>query len=241
MITRLKTSLIAKLGPIFLRHLDGVVVPALGLSTALRADGWNRPIGLVHNPLAIMMPPPSKLQNMSGVRIVSVGRLVPQKRFDVLIRAVAEFATYTDVRLKIFGTGPLLTSLRELSSSLNVGDRVEFMGFSKEPDEIYRSADIFVLASDFEGFGLVLIEALAYGLPIVATDAPYGPREILGGGTFGDLVECGDSHALCEAMINVRPGSDRASVLRRIGPGRAYEFRPSVVIQSLLEYLETIS
>jgi glycosyltransferase involved in cell wall biosynthesis len=98
----------------------------------------------------------------------------------------------------LLGEGPLHGELRKLADDLGIADRVIFQPFDIDPMPYYRSAELFVLSSDFEGFALVLVEALLSGLPVVSTDCESGPREILGDGEFGTLVRCGDAEALAD-------------------------------------------
>jgi glycosyltransferase involved in cell wall biosynthesis len=132
--------------------------------------------------------------------IVSVGRLEAPKRHDLTIRAVARIASDTPVRLVLVGSGQDEVALRRLADEVGASSIVEFTGFVASPtDEVVR-ADVFVLATDYEGFGNVIVEALACGKPVVASDVPYGPRFILGDGEYGDLVAPGSVDALEDAM-----------------------------------------
>ena len=112
--------------------------------------------------------------------------------------------------LTILGHGELRGDLQALAVRLGVDQHVTFAGFVTNPDEYMRSADLFVLGSDFEGFGNVLVEALAHGLPIVATDVAFGPRFILEGVRSAQLVPRDDAHALGRAMAAAleRPAED---------------------------------
>ena len=84
-----------------------------------------------------------------------------------------------DSELMIVGSGELETSLRQLAGELGIADKVIFAGFQSDPTPFYLSADLFVLSSDYEGFGNVIVEALAQGLPVVSTDCPSGRRRSL--------------------------------------------------------------
>lgn len=133
---------------------------------------------------------------------VSVGRLVGQKNFSLLIRAFAKLRQRADARLVIFGEGELRPQLAELVASLGLQSDVDMPGFFENPFSALRCASAFVLSSDWEGLPTVVIEALACGCPIVATDCETGPREILQDGALGTLVRVGDEDALAEAMLN---------------------------------------
>ncbi len=132
--------------------------------------------------------------------VAAVGRLSPEKDFATLIEAVAILRRSWPVRLRLVGDGEELESLRGLARDRGIADAVEFLGFLPDPTEILLTAQLFVSSSRHEGFGNAIVEALACGLPVVATDAPYGPREILGDGRWGTLVPVGDPQALARAM-----------------------------------------
>lgn len=130
-------------------------------------------------------------------RWLAIGRLEQQKDYPTLIRAISSL---DDSCLDIVGQGPLLRELQELASRLNVSDRVRFLGLVPNIAEIMDRYDGFVLSSAWEGFGLVIVEAMAAGLPVVVTDAG-GPSEIIGhDGRAGMLVPVRDQAALAESM-----------------------------------------
>ena len=154
------------------------------------------------------------------VRLLSVGRLAPQKRHDVTIAALAQLRSEgCPARLEILGRGPEEGALRRLAADLGVSAHVTFAGFVADPGAHYRAADAFVMSSDFEGFGNVLVEALAHGLAVVATDAPFGPRFILGDVPGARLVARGDpaavAHAVRELLEQRRARPSLASSARR--------------------------
>jgi glycosyltransferase involved in cell wall biosynthesis len=115
------------------------------------------------------------------------------------LRAVALLPA--DVRLVIFGEGPQRSDLSSLAAKLGIGDRTDLPGFTENPFSAVTRADVFVLSSTFEGSPNVLLEALAVRTPVVATDCPGGPRELLGQGRFGRLVPVGQPRALAEAIV----------------------------------------
>ncbi len=122
-------------------------------------------------------------------KIIACGRLVPVKDYPTLIKAFAILVKDTDVKLGILGDGPLKNDLIQLAKEHNVDDKIEFLGFVKNTLPYIKNADVFALTSLSEGFGNVLVEALYCGIPIVSTDCPSGPREILDNGKYGHLVE----------------------------------------------------
>jgi glycosyltransferase involved in cell wall biosynthesis len=135
-----------------------------------------------------------------SARIITVGSLKPQKNQALLISAFARLRRERPAKLMLLGQGDLLGALREQAKGEGVADDVLFPGFAPDPAPYMASANLFVLSSDYEGFGNVLVEAMAQGVSVVSTDCPSGPSEILGEGRFGTLVPCGNADALAEAM-----------------------------------------
>lgn len=139
-------------------------------------------------------------EDQAGPVFAGIGRLVAQKDFPTLIRAFALIDPSRNARLMILGEGPLRESLQALAAELGVAERVEFLGFKKNPLPYLRAATGMVMSSQYEGFGNVLVEAMACGTPVASTDCRYGPSEILYDGRLGPLVPVGDAPALSQAM-----------------------------------------
>jgi glycosyltransferase involved in cell wall biosynthesis len=161
---------------------------------------------VIYNPVELPGPDTEtadidKLWSGNGYRILTAGRLIAQKNQKLLLDAFARLSARYDAVLMILGEGPLRIELEQHVVELGIADRVAMPGFRLDPTSIYRSADLFVLSSDYEGYPLVLIEALRCGLPVVSTDCLSGPAEILDHGKFGRLTPCGDSKSLAEAML----------------------------------------
>lgn len=131
--------------------------------------------------------------------IIGVGRLTQVKQFDHLIRAFSMTRSeFPDWKLKIMGDGEELTSLKELSQILNLGQSVELTGFRKDVIEQMQEAELFVLSSKNEGFSLVTLEAMVCGLPIISYSIP-AVREVLAEES-GMIVAANDESALADAM-----------------------------------------
>ena len=133
--------------------------------------------------------------------ILAAGRLLPQKDFPTLLRAFARLRRQQEARLVILGEGKERAALERLARELGVADAVDLPGFAPNPFAYMARASLFVLSSAHEGLPGVLIQALACGCPVVSTDCPSGPAEILEGGRWGPLVPVGDDAALAEAML----------------------------------------
>jgi glycosyltransferase involved in cell wall biosynthesis len=138
------------------------------------------------------------LVQKTGSVVVAAGRLTGQKDFPLLLRAFARLSG--TARLIIFGEGPDRDSLEQLRSKLQLEDRVDLPGFVDNLPAELGAADLFVLSSRWEGLPGVLLEAMALDVPVVATDCPTGPQEILQGGRWGKLVPVGSEEALAAAM-----------------------------------------
>jgi glycosyltransferase involved in cell wall biosynthesis len=143
--------------------------------------------------------------------VVAAGRLNPQKDYPTLLRAFAGVTRQSPAQLLILGEGDERAALEALALSLGIRNDVHFLGYIENPLPIMRRAQVFALTSTEEGFGNVLVEALAAGAAVVATDCPHGPREILRDEKFGRLVDVGDVAALT-AMMSAQMRADRCPI-----------------------------
>jgi glycosyltransferase involved in cell wall biosynthesis len=191
------------------RRADAVVALSEGVREELVEDCALDPerTVTVHNPVdvtgiaAVTQAVKDSIQEVpsTGPLIVGCGRLHRQKGFDLLIEA---FANLNDARarLVILGEGPEREALEALSRSRGVADRVLMPGFESHPEKWLAQATLFVLPSRWEGFGHVLVEALAAGVPVVSAWAPHGPADILDDGETGIMVPTGNAAALGAAI-----------------------------------------
>ena len=167
-----------------------------GLSSALQ-----RKTAVIPNPVLPARCGDRAVDEPSSRRVLAAGRLVPQKGFDLLIKAFSLCAeSNAEWTLTIIGAGPLRGELESLSASFGLSGRVSFTGEVASIGDYFRQADLFVLPSRYEGFPMVLCEAMAHGLPVIATDCPTGPREIIRDGIDGVLVANEDVKSLGAAM-----------------------------------------
>ena len=162
----------------------------------------------IHNPIdlrAVLDQAESELSDPwlddpSENVLITAGRLVPQKDHKALLRAVAAIPKTMRWKLIILGSGKLERELRDLASELKIEENIRWLGFVDNPYKWMARSDLFVLSSAWEGFGNVLVEAMACGTQVIATDCPSGPSEILENGKWGTLVEVGDCISLAKAI-----------------------------------------
>ncbi|MGI8777100.1 MAG: glycosyltransferase [Acidimicrobiales bacterium] len=219
---------------------DRIVAVSQGVADDLVATTGLRPdrVEVIYNPVvfdriaaaaesAVSHP---WLAAKTGPVVVAMGRLVDQKDFATLIRAVARLPE--ECRLVILGEGPARPRLEALAVELGIAGRVDLPGYSANPYPALRAADVFVLSSRWEGLPTVLIEALTFDTPIVATDCPSGPREILDGGAWGRLAPPADPVRLADAIGEALadPRVDR--------PQARLPYRLETVTQRYLELLD---
>ncbi len=132
---------------------------------------------VIHNPAALgkaaeAIPPPVELAGVNKPLIITVGTLKQVKRHDLLIEAFARLPAELGATLCIVGEGPERSALEAKIAMLGLSRRVLLPGFAADPVPWYAKADLFVLSSDYEGFGNVIVEALEQGTPVVSTDCP---------------------------------------------------------------------
>jgi glycosyltransferase involved in cell wall biosynthesis len=138
--------------------------------------------------------------------IIGVGRLVKQKDYATLVRAFAKVRRRRPARLVILGRTDkrepnVQAELDALAESLGIAADFSILGFAENPYSYMARSAVLVSSSIYEGFGMVLAEALAVGTPVVATDCPSGPAEVLDNGRFGTLVPVGDPTAMAAGIL----------------------------------------
>jgi glycosyltransferase involved in cell wall biosynthesis len=165
--------------------------------------------------------------------VLAVGRLTKQKDFPTLIRAIAQVRKTRQVRLIILGEGPDRNVLEALVNGLGLEDDILMPGFVDNPYAFMSRASVFVLSSLWEGLPTVLIEALYCGRPIISTDCPSGPREILANGRYGRLIPLADIKALAQAI--------EAGLADEIPPPKAESWQPYSMETVVDQYIGLMS
>ncbi len=213
-----------------------IVVHSRGAGTFFRGRLAGR-VRVIPNPVAPCRTATDGGPDGGGSRtrrkpvVVAMGRLSPEKGFDLLIAAFARVAPqHPEWSLRILGDGPLRLALLDQAAASGLADRIALPGFSAQPAEAFAAASLFCSAARVEGFGIALCEAMACGLPAVATDAPSGPRDIVRPGVDGELVPVDDVRALAAALSALMADPDRRAtygarareVTERFSPARVW-------------------
>lgn len=170
----------------------------------------------------------------SGPTILGAGRLTYQKDFATLIRAFAILRRERSARLVIIGEGEDRPQLEALIRELGLDGEVSLPGFKDNPFAFMRRSDLFVLSSRWEGMPGVVVQAMACGTPVICTDCPTGPSELLEGGRWGRLVPVGDPQALAAAMAATLAEERHPDVAQRaaaFGEDRAVESYAAVMLR----------
>ncbi|HTB81773.1 MAG TPA: glycosyltransferase [Opitutaceae bacterium] len=191
--------------------------------------------------LALSRDPLGGIERPPGRLLVACGRLTAQKNFPALLRAVALVRTKMPVTLWILGQGELRSRLESLVRELGLADAVRFLGFQPNPFKYIAQADAFVLSSDWEGFGNVIVEAMALGVPVISTACPFGPPEIITSGENGLLAPVGSVESLADAIVALCTDREFADRLGRAGKLRADDFRAERIAGQYEQLLNSLA
>jgi glycosyltransferase involved in cell wall biosynthesis len=223
------------------RHAEYIAAVSAGAAqdmAKLSGLGSNN-VSVLYNPIPRRRPPSTAeignaervWQQPKGRRILAVGNIKREKNYPLLLKAFANMK-FSDARLVVLGGGDW-NDLERLASDLGISGRITFAGFHTDPSPFYATADVFVLTSDFEGFGNVIVEALSHGLSVVATDCPFGPSEILDAGRWGWLVPVGDFCALASSIEDAISSPRDPTILKK----RAQDFSPELMAKKYIDLM----
>ena len=233
----------------FYPHLSGLRCVSKELLTYATKDlGVDRQKSfLVHNGFDLQklqeraqVPLPPEVEPwFTPATMLCVGRLCQQKRFDLAILAFqqAQPKLPPEARLVIVGEGPLYSDLQQLIAKLELQNSVLLAGLQTNPFPFFAKAALFLLSSEYEGFGRVLIEAMACGCPVIAHDCPVGPREVLEAGKSGLLVADNQPATLAKAMVQLIQNLSLQQQLIAAGYRRCHDFEQAALTQRHVERL----
>lgn len=201
-------------------HLDG----SSSVST-----GRSRPSGLSGDTGTFGASGTSGCPGNVSLEVVALGRMTTEKDFALLLRAwYIVCRTVPTARLDIYGDGPELKKLEWLAISLGINSHVTFRGSVRDVSAVYRRASFLVMSSRFEGFPMVILEALSHGVAVVSVDAPHGPRELLRGG--GGILTERSPQALADAVIRLLTDPDLTRRLSHDAPANARRYSKDTII-----------
>ncbi|MFE6200401.1 glycosyltransferase family 4 protein [Streptomyces sp. NPDC057838] len=220
------------------RRLDVVTTVTEADAAAYRRTMWLPGVHVEALPNSVPDPVLPPADGTAKV-VVAAGRLVPVKRYDLLIEAFASVAAaHPDWQLRIYGKGEEQPALRALVERLGLWNNVFLMGAATPMESEWVKGSIGAATSNFEPFGMTIVEAMRCGLPVVSTDCRYGPGEIIQDGVDGRLVPVGDRDALAAALLQL-VGDDE--LRRRMGTAarrNAHRFAPGPVVAQAERILE---
>jgi glycosyltransferase involved in cell wall biosynthesis len=228
----------------FIGQADALFFNSQGTRQSLEAFAGprNLPAFVLNNPVIRndfeqrAAQPVTDFRKQPGEKLlVGMGRLHYQKNFALLIRAHAILRQTTPVRTLILGEGPERGRLEALISELKLQDEVRLVGYRQNPLPYLAQADVFVLSSSFEGFGNVIVEALALGVNVVATDCPGGPAEILANGKYGSLATVDDEDLAGKIALRLEQPLPAAFL-----KNRAEEYREDKVIDRFASLFDVL-
>lgn len=222
---------------------DGIIAVSQGAAADLArfANLERQTITVIYNPVIgeVELPIfrgtllPDSWWSGSHRKVLAVGMLKEIKDYATLLNAFALLLKRVDARLLILGEGGDRAALEAQVRKLGIESNVFMPGFVKDPSPYYQHADLHVLSSNGEGFGNVIVEALAVGTPVVSTNCQSGPSEILSDGRFGRLVPVGDAVALAAAMTESLADTHDTAALK----ARAQDFSIDKAVDRYLELL----
>ena len=181
----------------------------------------------IYNPVAFEV---EKSIDINNKVVVAAGRYVHEKGFDMLIEAWSKIANeIADWELRIFGEGPNRVKLQKQIDDLRL-ENVKLCGYAQELDQEYKKASIFCLTSRYEGWGLVLVEAQAKGLPCVSFDCENGPREIIQDGLNGFLVQPNDTNEFADKLLCLIKNNELRKSFASNSQSQLYKFKTENII-----------
>jgi glycosyltransferase involved in cell wall biosynthesis len=178
------------------------------------------------------VPAPSVTTDGTGKWVVAAGRLTPVKRYDLLIEAFTKVvAVHPDWRLRIYGSGGEKDTLRGLINERGLNNDVFLMGTVSPLEPEWVKGSVAAVTSQAEAFGMTIVEAMRCGLPVVSTDCPHGPGEIIRDGVDGRLVPTGDANAVAEALLELIENDGLRSAMGQAALRNSARFDPAGIAE----------
>jgi glycosyltransferase involved in cell wall biosynthesis len=243
-----------KLYTVVMRHsariADGIIANSQGLGDdILGALAYpKRKLHVIHNPVPVSDIPRLVQEPVNEPPfdqdtpiVINVGRLVAQKNQALLLRAFQRVHAQQPACLVFIGDGIMQSELEKTAQTLGIENAVYFLGWRDNPYKYLQRASVFALSSNFEGFPSVLVEAMATGCPVIATDCTYGPAEILGDDRYGILVPPNDETAMATALNKLLTDKTAHKMYCERGMERVYDFSAEKITSQYLTLFNTLS
>jgi glycosyltransferase involved in cell wall biosynthesis len=228
------------------RRADAVLANSTDMAAGLAGDlGLDPPkVRMINNPIDVTAIAAAARARVPGAPVrpylLTAGRLEHQKAHDVLLHAYARSGIWRSHALVILGKGSKLPELHRLAAQLGIGEHVRFIGFVANPYAWMAGADLFVLPSRWEGFPTVAAEAMACGTPVLLSDCPFGPRDIVVPGASGELVPPDSPDALAEMMKDLIGDPHRRARLAEGGRVRVRRFAIDDMLEQYARLFEEL-
>ena len=220
----------------YYRNADVVTAISKGIASSLKTLGIHN-CKVIYNPIDTSVAEPNNYKTHIPFTFINVARMDPQKNQELLLRGFAELRDQ-NCKLIILGKGNLNNRLKRITLKLKIKNRVIFAGFQSDVRSWLEKSDCLVLSSDYEGLGNVILEALNFGVPVISTDCPYGPREILAPktdtdslikdyiemGHYGILTPIKNINSMAEAMEEMMSNSALRNKYSKLGLERVLDF-----------------
>jgi glycosyltransferase involved in cell wall biosynthesis len=228
----LRKACLRRIFYLFLRYADGVVVNSTGMKGECIRDFHvkEKRISVIPNSVDVQA-----VREMSGedadinieesfLVFSAAGRLEKEKNLPFLLRTFSQVRKKIEAKLLIIGEGSEKVLLQNLSAELGIADDVIFVGYQRNPYKYIVKSDIFVHTCLFEGFPNIVLEAMAFGVPVVTMDCPYGPRDIIKHGENGFLVPMNDERALVDTLLKLANNKELRDLTAKKGFERVMDF-----------------
>lgn len=226
----------------FYNHADELIAISTELAASVKTFfKIKKPVQTIFYGIKITSSKARKKPLNKNLVILTACRLDTPKDLPTLIEGFGKFVNkYKNAKLLIAGDGPQKKQIQSLVKRKGLNSQVTFLGWVLDINKILRKTDIFVLSTKREGFALVLLEAMSHGIPVMATDVDFGPREILDYGKFGILVEKENSHQIFHNLDLIFHDKEKYSYLSNKSIDRAQQFKLSLMQQKYQELFKKI-
>lgn len=188
-------------------------------------------VQVIYNPIELPKVKVESHQNSGDkLKLIACGRLVPQKNFELLIKAMIILNKKNqNWKLDILGEGEDRDHLKDLIVKNELQEKIKLIGFKDKPQQYMAVSDLFLLSSKWEGFGHVIVEAMSVGTPVLSTNCPHGPKEILGNGEYGWLAKNNDEKDFADILLFLIENRALLHKSRQIAFNRASHFEAEMI------------